>query len=181
MIYAISTGYSVRPFDEADLEGPYLGWFEDQDVTRYSAHGKLARGLDYYRDYIRTLDRNTNVIWAIIHEHDGHVGNIGLHAISALNRNAEFAIMIGNKAHWTNGVGRAAARALIEHGFEKLNLERIYCGTAATNLAMVRLALALGMTEEGRRRSQLWLDGAWVDVVEYGLLRCEWREAPASA
>ena len=177
MTEAIAPGYSVRPFDEADIDGPYLGWFQDQDVTRYSSHGKFAHGVTYYRDFIRTLNRHENVIWAIVHENDGHVGNIGLHAISALNRNAEFAVMIGDKRHWTKGVGQAAAKVLVAHGFEKLNLERIYCGTAATNVAMARLALALGMTEEGRRRAHLWLEGAWVDVIEYGLLRSEWRQA----
>ena len=180
MIATVAPGYAVRPFDEADIAGPYLGWFQDQDVTRYSSHGKFAQGEAYYREFIRTLNRHENVIWAIVHERDGHVGNIGLHAISALNRNAEFAILLGDKRHWSKGVGQAAAKALVAHGFEKLNLERIYCGTAATNEAMARLARFLGMSEEGRRRSQLWLEGAWVDVIEFGLLRSEWRQARSS-
>ena len=32
---------------------------------------------------------------------------------------------------------------------EKLNLERIYCGTASGNMGMQRLALRMGMIEEG--------------------------------
>jgi RimJ/RimL family protein N-acetyltransferase len=35
---------------------------------------------------------------------------------------------------------------------------------------MRKLALSLGMREEGCRRKQLWLDGNWEDVIEYGIL-----------
>ena len=38
---------------------------------------------------------------------------------------------------------------------------------------MRRLALGLGMREEGCRRAHLWLDGSWVDMIEYGILRKE--------
>jgi RimJ/RimL family protein N-acetyltransferase len=32
------------------------------------------------------------------------------------------------------------------------------------------------MTEEGTRRQAVWTDGAYHDVVEYGLLAGEWKE-----
>ncbi len=32
MIYEFSKEYFVRPLAEEDVDGPYLGWFEDQDV-----------------------------------------------------------------------------------------------------------------------------------------------------
>ena len=50
-------------------------------------------------------------------------------------------------------------------------LSQIFCGTAATNLGMQKLALSLGFCEEGRRKAHLYLEGQWVDVIEFGLLR----------
>ena len=41
---------------------------------------------------------------------------------------------------------------------------------------MRRLAERLGMTEEGVRRQAVWTDGAYHDIVEYGLLAGEWKE-----
>ncbi len=35
---------------------------------------------------------------------------------------------------------------------------------------------SLGFTEEGRRRKYMFVDGAHRDMVQYGLLREEWRE-----
>ena len=68
-------------------------------------------------------------------------------------------------------------RAMVRHGFFDLNLHRIYCGTAASNVGMNRLALAMGMQQEGVRRSHLFLEGEWVDVIEYGVLRTEFGGA----
>lgn len=171
MIYQLERGYFVRPLQERDLKGPYLSWFEDQEVCKYNSHGKFFKTTTYYKAFYDRLNSEDRITWAICHKTDGHIGNVGLQNISFINRNAEFAIILGDKRHWGKGVALDASRKLIEHGFCKLNLERVYCGTAETNAAMRKLAKALGMVEEGRRRSHLYLDGRWVDVIEYGLLR----------
>jgi [ribosomal protein S5]-alanine N-acetyltransferase len=173
MIYQLEDEYYVRSFCETDLDGPYRGWFEDQEVCRFNSHGKLFRNEQYYRAFWDSLNRDDQLVWAICHCNDGHIGNISLQEISAINRNAEFAILIADKRHWGRGVGKLAGLQLLHHGFDKLNLERVYCGTAQTNTGMRRLALALGMREEGCRRAHLWLDGAWMDMIEYGILRNE--------
>lgn len=175
MIYQLSDEYFVRTFREADLDGPYLGWFEDQVVCRFNSHGKLFRNEQYYRAFLDNLNRDDQLVWAICHCEDGHIGNASLQAISHINRNAELAIIIGDKRHWGRGVGRLAGMELLRHGFDKLNLERVYCGTAQTNTGMGLLAQTLGMREEGCRRAHLWLDGAWVDMIEYGILRKEFQ------
>ena len=173
MIYQLADQYFVRAFRETDLEGPYRGWFEDQDVCRFNSHGKLFPNERHFRTFWENLNRDDQLVWAICHRDNGHIGNISLQAISTVNRHAEFAILLGVKNHWGRGVAKSAGKQLLRHGFEKLNLERIYCGTAHTNTGMRRLALGLGMREEGCRRAHLWLDGSWVDMIEYGILRKE--------
>lgn len=173
MIYALSNEYLVRPLAEGDLDGPYPGWFEDQEVCRYNSHGKFFKTRTHFREYFGALDREDRVVWAICHEEHGHIGNISLQGISFLNRTAEFAILLGDKRHWGRGVGMLAGRALLAHGFLKLNLERIYCGTAASNEGMKKLALAMGMKLEGTLRKHLFLEGRRVDVLQYGILREE--------
>ena len=175
MIYSLSPDYFVRALNESDLDGPYPSWFEDQIVTKYSSHGKFAFDIQHYREFVQSIDKREQLVWAICHRVDGHIGNIALQAISAINRHAELAILLGDSRHWGAGVGKAAGTAILKHGFTKLNLERVFCGTASTNSAMMRLAASLGMKGEGCRRGHLWLEGAWVDVIEYGILRSEWQ------
>jgi len=173
MIHQLNSEYFVRPLLESDVDGPYLSWFDDQEVCRFNSHGKFVRTEVALRDFITRQNRNESVVWAICHQTDGHVGNISLQSLSFVNRHAEFAILLGDRRHWGRGLGTLAGRALVEHGFLKLNLHRIYCGTAAANEGMKCLALALGMREEGIRREHLFLEGRWQDVVEYGVLRSE--------
>jgi ribosomal-protein-alanine N-acetyltransferase len=173
MIYQLNEHYFARSLELSDIDGPYFSWFEDQEVCKFNSHGKFFKTKEYFRSLINTLDREDQVTWALCHNQDGHVGNICLQAISFVNRNAEFAVIIGDRRHWRSGLGKLAGAQLIRHGFYKLNLERIYCGTASTNIGMQNLALSLGFQEEGRRRAHLYLEGAWVDMVEYGVLRAD--------
>lgn len=175
MIYELSKDYYVRLLAEEDIDGPYPGWFMDQDVSQYNSHGKFFKTKQSFLEYIRASGREDRVVWAVCHKSDGHIGNVSLQGISFLNRTAEFAIILGDKRHWGKGVGLLAARKLLHHGFNKLNLERIYCGTAATNEGMKKLAVSMGMKLEGTRRRHLFLDGERVDVADFGILRDEFK------
>ena len=177
MIYELSKDYYVRPLAPEDLDGPYPSWFEDQEVCRYNSHGKLFRTRAYFSEYLETLKLDDRVVWAICHVSDGHIGNISLQEISPIDHTAEFAILLGDKRHWGKGVGLLAGKKLLEHGFYKLNLERIYCGTAATNEGMKKLAVAMGMVHEGTRRRHLFLEGARIDIEEFGILRSEFGKS----
>lgn len=177
MIYELNSDYYVRPLAQMDLDGDYPFWFEEQDICRFNSHGKFFKTREYFQAYFQELNKEDKVVWAICNKEDGHIGNISLQEISFINRTAEFAIILGNKKHWGKGVGLLAGNKLILHGFDKLNLKRIYCATAATNEGMIRLAQGLGMLHEGTRRQHFFLDGCRVDMLEYGLLRSEYKKS----
>ncbi len=175
MIYKISNDYYVRQLRESDVNGVYPSWFDDQEVCQYNSHGKLFKTQAHFSKYIDELNSEACMVWAICHTIDGHIGNASLQEISLINRTAEFAIIMGDKNHWGKRVGQQVGRKMLTHGFSKLNLERIYCGTASSNLGMKRLAISLGMVQEGVRRRHLFLDGERVDMVEYGILAAEFN------
>ena len=177
MILELNDKYYVRGLQKYDLDGNYPGWFEDQDVCRFNSHGKFFKTREYFAEYILQLNNSDSVVWAICNVDDGHIGNVSLQHISFIDRTAEFAIIMGDKRHWGKGVASLAGVKLVDHGFRKLNLERISCGTAATNLGMKRLAQVMGMTLEGTRRKQHFLEGERVDMLEYGILRDEFMES----
>ena len=43
MIYDLKNGYYVRNLLKKDLDGPYMSWFEDQDVCKFNSHGKFFK------------------------------------------------------------------------------------------------------------------------------------------
>jgi [ribosomal protein S5]-alanine N-acetyltransferase len=174
-IYTLSDEYFLRSLVESDLDGPYPTWFEDQDVCCNNSHGNFFKTKDHFKAYFDALNFEDRIVFAMCHIDDGHVGNISLQAISFIDRSAEFAILIGDKRHWGKGLGLLAGKRLIAHGFNKLDLQRIHCGTAASNHGMIKLATTLGMEHEGTRREHLYLNGNRVDLLEYGLLRSEFN------
>ena len=96
---------------------------------------------------------------------------MSLQRIDWINRNAEFAIILGEREFWRKGIGVEAGGLIIRHGFNELGLIRIYCGTSERNAGMKKLALKLGMKEEGRRKKAIYKEGNYLDILEYGILK----------
>lgn len=165
----------LRPLLESDLDGNYIHWLNDKEVCQFNGHHVFPYTREAGENYVRSVKNSRTVlVLAIIHKESGmHVGNISLQNISQVNQNAELAILLGERSVWGKGYGKEASLLLAEHGFMEMNLHRIYCGTTAANIPMQRIAAALGMREEGRRRDAAFKHGQFVDVVEYGVLREE--------
>jgi len=176
--FLVGSTIYLRPIEESDLNANYREWFNDAEVCEYNSHHRFpnydANMRDYYEGVIKS--RNNLVLAICDRETETHLGNIALENIDHLNQSAEFAIIIGDKKYWTKGIGKEAMRLIVKHGFDDLNLHRIYCGTAAANIAMQRLAKTLGFVEEGRFREAIFKGGRFSDTIHYGLLRHEFKE-----
>lgn len=168
----------LRPLLESDAQGPYVSWFNDEEVCRGNSHHVFPYTPEMALAYIRTAAQGQDklVLAILLDKDDRHIGNIALQHIHPIYRSAEFSIVIGDKSAWNKGYAKEAARLLCDHGFAAMNLNRIACGTFDDNLAMKRLALYLGMKEEGRRRQAAFKQGRYVDVIEYGVLKDEYEE-----
>lgn len=165
----------LRALMDQDIRPEYLQWLNDEEVCRFNSHATLPNTEHKMRAYFESLNNSHNiVVLAIIHtETNRHIGNVSLQGINWISRNAEFAILLGDKEFWNGGYGEEAARLIIAYGFQRLNLHRIYCGTLEGNEGMKKLALKLNMKEEGRRREAIFKNGTYQDLFEYGVLRNE--------
>lgn len=90
------------------------------------------------------------------------VGVCGLTSIDWVNRRAEFSLYIGPK-YQSMGYGELALRALIQHGFDRLNLNSIWGEVFAGNPAM-KTFLKVGFRNEGRRKQFYFRDGKYIDA-----------------
>ncbi len=185
--------FYLRPFTREDAEGNYRDWWTDQAVTRFNSHGLFPMNSAELEEFLNSLESSSKIVWAIIvkaeqkltkddcfegykyQNGDIHIGNISLDRIDWINRTAEFAVVIGERDYWSQGYTTEAAKFLFEHGFNKFNLGRIWTGTAYTNIGMRRVAKKLGMKQEGIFQSAVFLEGEYVDVVEFAILREEWN------
>lgn len=169
---------TLEPISLARVSEEYAGWFNDPEVTQHNSHGERVMTVADIESYVRQVaESDTDAVFAIVaHDTGLHIGNIALQKIDPKNNNAEYAIIIGNKAYWGRGVALEASRLLLEFGFKDLGLHRVWLGTMADNEGMQRLAERLGCREEGRRRQAMRKRGAYIDVVEYGILAEEFKQ-----
>jgi [ribosomal protein S5]-alanine N-acetyltransferase len=165
----------LRALEESDLTNYYLQWLNDEEVCRYNSHAVFPNTEGKMRSYFTSLqDQDRSIVLAIIHtDSKKHIGNVSFQNINWISRNAEFAILLGDKEFWGYGYGEEAAKLIVGYGFERLNLHRIYCGTLQGNEGMKKLTKKLCMKEEGLRRQAIFKNGEYVDIIEYGVLRNE--------
>lgn len=163
----------LRTLCEKDAEGKYATWFNNVETCKYNSHHIFP----YYKEdavnYIRNVNRaKKDLVLAIVDKRRNvHIGNISLQNIDYISRSAEFAVILGEAKYRGRGFAKEAAYLLLKHGFSALNLHRIYCGTSDDNIPMKKMAVSLGMKQEGRRVEAMYKDGSFKDVIEYGILR----------
>ena len=172
--------FSAKLIRETDSR--YEKWFYDQEVTKYNSHGLFPYGREKMLDYIIMAESGEkDIVWAIVdNKSKEHIGNVSLQRINGINRSAEFAIVIGEKDYWGKGIAFEVLFTLFEHAFKKLNIHRIWTGTAECNIGMIKTAEKLGMILEGRLNEAVYLNGRYEDVLCYAILEDEWTKMTKS-
>lgn len=168
----------LRPLAPADADGNYVNWLNDSEVCQYNSHHVFPYNRELAIKYIEDKQASKkDLVLAISTKGKGakHIGNVALQNIDYVSRSAEYAIILGEKNFWGKGIAKEASALIIRHGFNALNLRRINCGTSGKNIPMQKLAAYLGMRKEGRRKEALYKNGEYVDIIEYGLLRKNFR------
>jgi len=95
-------------------------------------------------------------LWATIHkETNKFIGRCGLLPWTIDGQNKVEVAYLINKANWGQGLGTEAARAILDYGFEKLNLSRLVCLIDKENLASIKVAEKIGMTFEKEGKDEM--------------------------
>ena len=119
-------------------------------------------------------NRNSQVRCCICDKESSSVlGVVYLLNIDQIIRSAEFAIMIGSKQDQNKGVGTKATQLMLSHGFNNLNLNRVYLEVLENNHAAVSVYEKCGFTQEGRLREAAYKNGSYCDLLVMSILRKE--------
>nr|WP_233261699.1 GNAT family protein [Vitiosangium sp. GDMCC 1.1324] len=94
-------------------------------------------------------------------------------------RPARVSRLRGEPREWGQGYGREAVGRVVEFGFTSLELHRLEADVDPRNSSSIQVLERLGFQREGYQRERYLLNGERQDAVLYGLLRPEWRLAPA--
>lgn len=104
-------------------------------------------------------------------EVDGRAaGGVGLIAREGVyQRTAQFGYWLGER-YWGQGIGTAAASAMVAHAHARLPFVRLEASVFAWNPRSMRLLEKVGFTREGVRRCSVYKDGQLIDSILYALV-----------
>jgi RimJ/RimL family protein N-acetyltransferase len=180
MIYGQHIRFRAVEKDDLPL---FVKWLNDPEVRQgILIHNPLSQTEEdgwYERMLARPADEHVMAIDAELppvetgEEGWKMIGSLAFDNIDWHVRAAEFGILIGDKTYWNRGYGTESVRLLAQHGFNTLNLNRIFLHVFETNPRAIRAYEKAGFTLEGRERQAEYKDGQYIDVLRMSLLRDE--------
>ena len=174
--FLTSSRLNLTVLEKSHISKNYLSWLNDAEVCAGNSHHIFPYSMSELEQYVSSSTGDTSKCVLAIETSEGvHIGNISLQKIDLISRSAEYAILLGDKNYWGKGYAIEASMLLLQHGFSSLGLHRVYAGTFSNNTAMQALAQKMGMKEEGRRREAAFVDGSFIDIIEYGILASEFQ------
>lgn len=134
----------LRPFEAQDASGLF-DLNNDPEVLRYTgdvAFENLEAAEEFVRNYTVFADTKMGR-WAVLKADSGEfVGWCGLKPHDEGYVDVGFRFL---RKEWSKGYATESAIAMLDYGFEELNLNLIVGRVAAENLASVRVLEKLGM------------------------------------
>ena len=182
MIYTDSYTY-MPELNTPRLRLRRLTMRDAEDIFRYSRDAEVARHVlwdphrtlgdsrAYLRYMLRRYRNHEPASWGIEWRETGQIiGTIGFMWIQSDNNAAEVGYSLA-RSFWNRGVMTEALKAVIDHGFGSMNLNRIEAQHETTNPASGAVMRKCGMVREGTLRQRLYNKGRYVDVELYAILR----------
>jgi [ribosomal protein S5]-alanine N-acetyltransferase len=80
--------------------------------------------------------------------------------------------------YWGRGLATAAARKLVQFGFDDHDLHRIFATCDPRNIASAAVLQRIGMRYEGTMRETMLIRDGWRDSDLYSVLVREWEHPP---
>jgi ribosomal-protein-alanine N-acetyltransferase len=113
--------------------------------------------------------------WGIELKAEGHlIGTCGYCRWDKQHHRAEIGYDLWPD-YWGQGLMPEALQALLQFGFEEMDLNRVEATTHTENERSQRVLAKLGFQREGILREYYCRDGSYNDQVQFSLLRREWR------
>jgi len=141
----------LRHLEWRDLDDLFA-LYRDAEVRRYIPEGTLSyeETREELEWFLEGHPRHPELgLWATIEKESGQfIGRCGLLPWTIDGRQeVEVAYML-SRAHWGRGLGTEAAQAIVDYGFEALQLSRLICLIDEANVASAKVATKIGMTFE---------------------------------
>ena len=164
--WSLDDSSDLYEYAQSELVGPNAGW-------------KPHKSEEESKEIINMFITNNDSYAIVLKEENKVIGGIGLH-----NRKPDVSLedleqreigYVLNPKYWGNGYVPEAVRELLKYGFEKMNLDLIWCGHYDFNSKSKRVNEKCGFKYKFTIKENLErLDNNEVNVLYYNILRYEY-------
>lgn len=164
---------TLRELDIGDVTGAYRDWLADPEINQFLETRFAEQTMESILEFVAEKSVSETEFLFGIFASGQHIGNIKIGPINPRHRVADVSYFIGERSAWGKGFATEAIGRVSRYGFEDLGLNKLSAGCYAPNIGSARALEKVGYKLEGVRRSHYFLNGAPVDLLDYGLLRTD--------
>lgn len=161
---------TLREFEKTDIPLK-VEWINNPKNNQF-LHYELPARVDKTIKWFQEKD-NTKRLDCTIEYKGIPVGVIGLLQIDKVNSKAEYYITVGETSFKGKGIATKATKAIVEYGFNTLNLHKIYLTVDAENEIAIKLYKKSGFRCEGHFTDDLFSDrkSEFINRERYAIIR----------
>ena len=163
----------LRPMTEEDAE-LIVEWRNKPELKRFFI-SQADFTIEGHLKWFRTMKESGRACQMMIidKKDDRPLGSVDIKDIDHTHHKGEYGIFIGEEAARGRGIGTEAAKLMIQYGFEKLGLHRIYLRALAGNKQAIRSYEKAGFEQEGYLKDDVCINGKFVDIVWMAIVNKE--------
>lgn len=181
LLYKIDDDISLRLLNVSDAEEffelishskdylkKWLGWLDNTNTVEDSR--------EFIRFTLKGLIENEGYPKSLAIIYKGEIaGTISFNDINKSHKIGVIGYWLG-EAFQRKGIMSKALKAMVDYGFNELDLNKIEIRVAEENRKSRALPEKLGFKKEGQIREAEWLYDHYVDHIVYGMLIGEWNQ-----
>ncbi len=140
------------------------------DIERPISFTKICKFIRHAKNEIKK--RKGYQLGIVFKEINEVIGVIGLTNLDK-HKKAEVSYWIGKK-YWSRGFGKEAVKLIVNFGFKKLKLNRIYAKVEPQNHASRKILEKNRFSYEGTLRESIYENKKFIDLLVYSILKREY-------
>lgn len=168
----------LRQIDSKDVDQLYK-LLSDEEVARFDYFYPVTstnQVLKFIERYDAEREEGEEVTWGIVlKENNKLIGTCCLGSFDEGAKRSELGYAIV-RSEWGKGYGTEAVRAMVQFGFDKIELNRIEATITPGNDASVKVLEKLNFVQEGIVRERDLIKGKLEDGIIMAMLRREYSK-----
>ncbi|MCC6612245.1 MAG: GNAT family N-acetyltransferase [Anaerolineae bacterium] len=156
--------------------GGMMSFRGEYEVTKYNSgapYQDIAQARAAIEGIADDFATRRTLRWGIVLKEAGDdaiVGQIGYNYWARRDHRAAVGFDLA-RIYWGRGLMTEALHAVVQFGFERMQLNRIDADADDENIASQRVLTKVGFVREGLQRQQYYEDGTFHDLAIFGLLK----------